>query len=523
MGRNGTLAGMPLAAAGGEVRRLLAASCVASLGLCALPHAASATIAVGRCGDMVGKGGYTLRQAVANALDGDTVDLSTAPATCSTITLTGGEIPIVRNSLTISGPTDRAITIDGNVAGRVFNHSGSGVLLLSYVTLSHGSTGGKGGCILSTGAQVSLSHATVNGCQAGSDGGGIYATNLVAAYSSISGNAGLEGGGAFVDGATMLVHSSVSNNITGGGIFSVGTVTSDYSTISGNQSTSSGGGIHTPAGAVHLYGSTVSGNTSAASGGGVASQGALTATNSVIAGNDAGANGGGLYTVSGPLTLTACSLDANQAADLGGAASVRDFGALTSTSSTFSRNTGTRGGATFAYDTRLYNSTLSSNRAATSGAIDTSRLVLRNSTVAFNDATDTSNNAVGGILTGSSSLDVQSSIIAMNTSAGVGAKDIYVGGDQPFLPGASLIMSSNKATLSLSANPQLGPLAYHGGSTKTHALQSTSPAVNAGANPSGLGTDQRGSGYPRIVGVAADIGAYERQGVDDQIFFGLFD
>jgi hypothetical protein len=38
-----------------------------------------------------------------------------------------------------------------------------------------------------------------------------------------------------------------------------------------------------------------------------------------------------------------------------------------------------------------------------------------------------------------------------------------------------------------------------------------SPAINAGSNPLGLTTDQRGGGFPRVLGGAADMGAYEYQ------------
>ncbi len=36
-------------------------------------------------------------------------------------------------------------------------------------------------------------------------------------------------------------------------------------------------------------------------------------------------------------------------------------------------------------------------------------------------------------------------------------------------------------------------------------------------------TDQRGTGFDRVVGSKADIGAYERQPDDDEIFYGGFD
>ena len=67
--------------------------------------------------------------------------------------------------------------------------------------------------------------------------------------------------------------------------------------------------------------------------------------------------------------------------------------------------------------------------------------------------------------------------------------------------------------LPLGANLMLEPLAANGGPTLTHAMQAASPLINAGSNastPADLTTDQRGTGFPRIVGAAVDIGAFER-------------
>jgi hypothetical protein len=70
----------------------------------------------------------------------------------------------------------------------------------------------------------------------------------------------------------------------------------------------------------------------------------------------------------------------------------------------------------------------------------------------------------------------------------------------------------------LNTPAQLGQLANNGGLTQTHALLSTSPAINAGnklrrhascatGNPqTALTTDQRGAGFPRQVGASVDIG-----------------
>jgi len=57
------------------------------------------------------------------------------------------------------------------------------------------------------------------------------------------------------------------------------------------------------------------------------------------------------------------------------------------------------------------------------------------------------------------------------------------------------------------------PLSNNGGPTFTHSLSGESPALDMGANPRSLATDQRGASYARIVGGQADIGAFELQTV----------
>ena len=65
-----------------------------------------------------------------------------------------------------------------------------------------------------------------------------------------------------------------------------------------------------------------------------------------------------------------------------------------------------------------------------------------------------------------------------------------------------------------------GVLRFNGGPTKTHALRSTSPAIDAADPANVLPTDQRG--LPRPVGARADIGAYERQS-NDVVVSAMFD
>ena len=66
--------------------------------------------------------------------------------------------------------------------------------------------------------------------------------------------------------------------------------------------------------------------------------------------------------------------------------------------------------------------------------------------------------------------------------------------------------------------PLLGPLAFNGGPTQTHALLPGSPAIDAGSNAlavdfgfpeNPLVSDQRGDGFDRIVSGTVDIGAFE--------------
>jgi len=122
--------------------------------------------------------------------------------------------------------------------------------------------------------------------------------------------------------------------------------------------------------------------------------------------------------------------------------------------------------------------------------------------------------------------ELQSTIVATNTllhsSSGPLEDDIF--GDS----GATLSGANNIIGLSILStppdtitdDPQLADLASNGGPTETHALLAGSPAIDAGNNAAGASNDQRGTGYPRVVGGTADIGAYE---FNDVIFANGFD
>ncbi|MFN8540265.1 MAG: hypothetical protein U0232_22660 [Thermomicrobiales bacterium] len=98
-------------------------------------QAAAATITVRSINDSGGTcpgATCTLRQAIATAVAGDTIDFNLPNP--STITLTTGELGINKN-LTITGPGLNKLTVSGNNASRVFNIT-AGTVTISGLTIS---------------------------------------------------------------------------------------------------------------------------------------------------------------------------------------------------------------------------------------------------------------------------------------------------------------------------------------------------------------------------------------------------
>jgi hypothetical protein len=268
---------------------------------------------VSNCGD---SGPGSLRDAVATAADGDTIDLT--QLACSTISLTTGSIHIPQNTLSLVGPSPSlSITEDAASRGRILTHTGTGTLTVAGLTISYGYEDYDGGCIWSAG-NLTLSNASVRQCESGTNyspsynlGGGIYVTgNLTMSSSTLERNFcfsapyGISfGGGAFVRGAANIHESTINSNAVGssyrpgnvGGITIQGTEPSAIvnSTISGNSATNLLGGIYAYA--------------------------SLTLSNSTIAFNYA-FNGlsaprvpGGVQAYNGPLTMNSTIISNNYA------------------------------------------------------------------------------------------------------------------------------------------------------------------------------------------------------------------
>ena len=130
----------------------------------ALPDIPAGSIVVQNCND---HGSGSLRQALANANSGDTIDLT--QLSCSQITLTTGSIVFDQSFITLQGPGSKYLSISGNDAYSPLRHNASGRLYINDLTVEHGLQDAgpytaSGGCIY--GDHVYLSGSVVSDCAA---------------------------------------------------------------------------------------------------------------------------------------------------------------------------------------------------------------------------------------------------------------------------------------------------------------------------------------------------------------------
>ena len=246
---------------------------------CALTIPAHATtIIVSNTND---GGPGSLRQALLDANDGDTID---ATGISGVITLITGKL-LVDKSVTINGAGADLLAVDGNAASHVFKIGSGETVTISNLTIRNGRDDFSGGGISNgDGATSTITNCTVSGNSAGGIQG--------------------EGGGIFNGGTLTVVNSTVSGNAAnsksgeGGGIFSDGTLTIVNSTVSGNTA-GKGAGIDNSGTAttVTITNSTFSGNAALAYGGACFNQGTLQIANSTLSDNSADVFGGGVLTV----------------------------------------------------------------------------------------------------------------------------------------------------------------------------------------------------------------------------------
>ncbi len=299
-------------------------------------------------------------------------------------------------------------------------------------------------------------------------------------------------GGILNQGTLTMEHVTIADN-TRGGFDNSGIATLNHTIYTNNN----GGCIYNSGGSLIILNSEVVGNSRPNGNcGGVGSAGgSLTLINTTISGNSVSSGtGGGLWLANGIATLINTTVSGNIAGDQGGG--IYLF----------------QNSAQFPTVLNLYNATIVNNTTNNNlSGVDQGGGIHN---VTYNGITPT--------------IYTRNSLIA-NNARRTGL--ITSTPDNCYGPlnseGYNLIGSTNGCTINgittgnkLGLDPKLDPLADNGGSTRTHALKSDSPAINAG-NPNGcadglgalLMTDQRGyerhaSGNPGDF-PRCDIGAVE--------------
>ena len=291
----------------------------------ALPAHAT-TITVTNTND---SGTGSLRQALADANDGDTIEF----AVTGTITLMSGQL-LVDKSLTISGPGANSFTVDGNANSGVFFIDSGTSVAISGLTITHGNapsygggiyngsaTGDSDGCVISANsaqygggiynepvfgnAALTINNCTISSNVASQEGGGIYEIGIIGTVSVAVNNSTISGNSAFLgevsatmgpgDTAALVIsNSSISGNSAdldrGGGISNQGgnaTVEIYNSTFSGNSAGFGGGSIHNSGTAIIDLTDTHSEKTGKA-GGNILTVEALSLRTATLSSDDAG-------------------------------------------------------------------------------------------------------------------------------------------------------------------------------------------------------------------------------------------
>jgi hypothetical protein len=433
------------------------------------PRCVLAAYVVDNAGDAVdgnyGPGQHTLREAVerANANSGaETVSFASG-LQGQTITLTLGQIDIT-DDLTLAGPGAAKLAVSGNNNSRVFS-VGSGVTAsINGLTVTQGRTfGGVPGAGIYNLGSLAIADCTISnnsGASASTYGGGVCngSDSLSITRSSITGNSAGYGGGVYnYYGIVTIAVSTLSSNLAaddGGGLFNLaGTVSINHSTLTGNGA-DNGGGVHNNSGSLTIANSSVIEN-NAQFGAGINGYGDITITRSLLTGNTASGSGGAAFFLTGAIAVLNSTISANMASSLGGG--VYNGGSLT-----------------------LANSTLANNASGSSAG-------LHNTSVAW----------------------LESSIVALNIGGDISGNNLANGSVYNLIGDAGSAGGLSNGLNIVGADPKLSPLADNGGPTRTHALDPTSPARDAGLDSFSLVTDQRGTGFARHTGGAVDIGAFE--------------
>ncbi|MGQ0622005.1 MAG: Calx-beta domain-containing protein [Panacagrimonas sp.] len=345
-------------------------------------------------------------------------------------------------------------------------------------------------CTLSDAIRAANTDTAVGSCLAGDAGLDILVLPARSVFSFTTPEGGAYNGLPFFtseiviqgNGSTIRRHPAAPTAFRVVAVGSGGKLTLQSTTISGGVADDSeGGGINIGGGAtLALVDSTVSGNGANYGAGLFNSGGIVTLTRSTVSGNNASDFGGGLYNT-GTATLTDSTVSGNGAFYGGG---LLNKGTLTLTHSTVSGNNASHGGA-------LSN---------LSGTTSLSRSLIAGNGVGSGPEV----NRTGGTV-------IANDLNLFGHSGLTNAQAFY-----GFTPGVTDLTATSNGNTPTALASILGPLAFNGGLTQTHALVTGSPALDAyppdGGGACAVTTDQRGVLRPRFGD--CDIGAFEFAALD---------
>lgn len=461
--------------------RPLVAAFALALAIDAAPARATTphTLAVVNCDDA---GAGSLRDAVDHAADGDMIDLT--QLSCSSISLTTGAILIGVEGLTLQGPGNHALMLhgSGDSGDGLLYDLGGGLLTVDGIDLSFGAkyrsdNAAHGGCVYTNG-DLDVRDAHIYACT-------VHANTYPAS-----------GGALHAYGSMSLDHVTIENSslttfgsAKGGCVFAGGGLVVTNSRISGCRNATTDTGV----------------------GGGAYSGGSLLMKYSMIDDNEnddaAHASGGGLY-VRGDVSIYWSTIANNRANNGGGLAAAFDN----------------------SHEIFIGESTISGNEAGSAGGVAAGMpITIENSTIAFNRIARRSaiplDYAFGAGVSLTSTATITSSIVANNVAFDDDGEELAdLGGAIPIpISGSNNLFTSSSQPVpsdTIGDDPHLAPLADNGGTTWTHAIYAGSAAVDHGVD-GGYASDQRGAGFARIRGAAADIGAFESDpnAVDPDLIF----
>lgn len=379
---------------------------------------------------------------------------------------------------------------------------------------SGGAGSGFGGAIYINSGTVALLSTTIDNCDCtggdstggngnGGDAGGgaIWARFAASVTDCIISNCDVTAG---LNSGTGTIRSAI-----GGGVVAEGAFASIDTTWDNNTANA---GVSSRGGAIHMD---------------VDSNQQLTVTRSIFTGNDVTSVGTNTWAWGAAIAASdTCVLEIRDSEFSGSVATPTGTGLATivhhdSTSAflmertTVAGNSGTAVYVASSSSADIVNSTITGNTTGiNAGGVTNSGAVLG---ITFSTVTLNVGATAGGIATaGSGTITVTGSIIAQNTGGTAADADYMLSGGSVFDAGGNVIGVEDTTTFNNAGtqtgtsitplDPLLAALADNGGLTRTHALQTGSPAIEGGGATGVPGTDQRNA--PRTVGVA-DSGAYE--------------